>query len=167
MKYIIVLLFLSLSISGHSMTYSEMAGKIRSEYAREVKKTKGLDATGFGGSMLTCVRIISIDFLSNQKVDVDEARKIYVDLVEGFARKINADKKIRIYLHDFPFTWKNTLFTLSFQEKNGKKFADHLSFIFMAKEKIYYCIYNEKTQRYDDYHIEYYTDALLKINSQE
>lgn len=49
-------------------------------------------------------------------MNLEEARRLYVEVVEDFLNRINNNKEIRSYLHDYPFTIKNLDLMIHFSE---------------------------------------------------
>ena len=50
---------------------------------------------------------IIIKYLANQELNVAQTRALFVSIMDGLLSTINASTEIRLYLLDYPFTWKN------------------------------------------------------------
>jgi hypothetical protein len=74
------------------------------------------------------------------------ARELLVNVVEEYLSEINADERIRPYLHNYPFTDKNLEIEIVFRNPDGSKVASGKINVASADEgKIFYYVdYPEK-----------------------
>ena len=89
------------------LDYEVIARQIRSQTAKELKKEKDLIPVGTMGQMMGDIQAIGLSFQYFHLVNLEEARELLVDAIQVFLRNINENKKIRPYLHNYPFTTKN------------------------------------------------------------
>ncbi len=145
MKYLFFsIIIICLSSCGGGKSYSHMVDPIFASYGKEMKKKRGYWVMGTGGSMPNEeVKSIFISFVGIYKVDIQSARRMYIEVVEGFIKKVNDDKTIRPYLHDYPATSKNMDIFLGFAEESTKKSVKppYIAFVFCYNDMIYYNIY--------------------------
>ena len=99
--------------------YPKYVHEIVREFAREVYKKYGLYCESSGGSMPHDVEEISIDFTVRKRATIEEARKLEVELIESFLKKVNAHEKIRPFLREYPFTPRRAGITIAFTKQNG------------------------------------------------
>jgi hypothetical protein len=140
-------------------------------YAKELKRTKNLFAFGIGGSMNADVKILSPTYISSQKLNVDEARVLFIETVEGLVSKMNTDENIRPFLHDYPSTEKNTAIGIVFFDENNEFLQDDfialISMLDNGNGMIYYAIYNTETKKLEDCYEEPYEEALRIVKEQK
>lgn len=166
MKYIIFLLFLIGVLLSCSMKQQpDLIGPIFSSYKKQIEKSRGYIVFGTGASMPDCeVKYLFMAFRGKEKVDLSEARRRYIELVEGLVDTINADLTIRPYLETYPATWRNTQVQLDFMRKEINK--ENISFISHVNERIYYRIEDRKNHFVSVYD-ESYEEALEIVKNEK
>jgi hypothetical protein len=118
--------------------------------------------------MMGDIQSVTLRFLSYHVLNVDEARILYVEMMEEFLVRINQNDQIRPYLHDYPFGIKNMELTIGFDDTNGDILGDgHVAMVFIGKnEMLRYEAYNSITKEFYTIHKEPYTDARRKVTGQ-
>ena len=71
--------------------------------------------------MMYGVRTMSMSFQYRQEVDLETARRLVVFCVEEYLASINADREIRPYLVNYPFTEKDVEIRIFFCKPDGHK----------------------------------------------
>jgi len=89
-----------------------ISNKIISQTAKQLKKEKGLIPIGETGQMMGDIQAIGLEFQYFQLVSLEEARELLVYAIQVFLKNINENKKIRPYLHNYPFTTENIKITI-------------------------------------------------------
>ena len=137
-------------------------------YEKEMKKKRGYWTTLLGSSAPNDdVRYLIMSFAGVYQTDIPQARRLYVELVEGLVSKINQNVRIRPYLHDYPATWRNTQVGLRFEDRKGERVKEpYIAYVFIAKEKIIYSIYHHKTGQFEEVYEELYVEALKIIQEE-
>ena len=98
----------------------KIADRITLKTAKILKEEKNLSPIGFGGSMMEDVKIIYVAFTYiNDSYNVNEARKLIVYCAEKYINEINNNKKIRPYLHNYPFKADNLELDIFFKDQNN------------------------------------------------
>ena len=144
---------------------SEMGYEVMSSYGKELKK-QGFLIEGKGGSFLGGIDLLSLDVVSQQEVNLEEARKIYIGAFENFITKVNENKKVRPFLLNYPFNESNIKLSMSFMTHDRKDVkAPYIAHIFTIKNKIYYSINDPIKDTLEDLHLETYEEALRIVNS--
>lgn len=131
--------FLMLLFSSCSSRNPEIyeVGKAVDSFIDDLKKKENVSVFGRGGGFMYDIEEIDLDFIMQKKVNIDQARKIIVSMVESLLVKINAKKSIRPYLRNYPFTYKNLNISLDFYDSNGKPekppniYSVHLAYGFL------------------------------------
>jgi len=148
----------------------QLANSLMSKYAKKMRKEKGLQLHTVGGSMMNQIEVLTLRFLSHEKMEIPEARKFYLEVVEGALPIVNADEKIRSYLKNYPFTHENIDFSIVFYDKSSNKRVDppYVAHVFYSRGRVVYSFYDREKDRFDlDLkYAEKYEDAL-RIVQQE
>lgn len=157
----ILWLFLLCSFSGNPKDNSkELTDSITSSYSRHLQKTKNLILCGSGGTSISDVQMINLEYDSSQELNLEETRLLFIDCVEGLLKIVNQDKQLRKYLHDYPFTCKNLMFGIGFITADNKWSGNNkIAYVSVIKEKIFYRTADSKDRL--QYHFEEpYKEAL-------
>jgi len=143
-----------------SLTQREkLSIKIIKSYSAKMFKEKGLRMYGWGGSMMYNIENLSIDFMSSQNLEINEARKLYYECVDKFLIMINSDDKIRKYLNVYPFTKENIELNIAFFDDSGKRVSPpYVAYMSTAKENIYFAKYDHDNKNLYNDCIERYLD---------
>lgn len=146
---------------------TDYVGKLSSEHGKLLKK-KEFYLYGTGGSLLGgLVRVINLDFFLERKISLEKARGLYINSVEPMVAKVNEDKIIRIYLHDYPCTYKNIEVMLSFHDKKNKYYDDSIALIYQVRGIIYYEGRDNASNKFVEIYQEPYETALQIVRDQE
>lgn len=91
----------------------------------------------------------------------EEARIFFVEKVEEYAKPFNEEKKIRLIMHNFPFTDKNINLDFRFLNNDKTPLQPPLICDIANKDgKIFYKMWNEKDKTLETIYVEQYVDAL-------
>ena len=121
------------------LDYEQIADQITAETGRQLKKEKGLVLIGTGGGMMYDIQMMAMSFNFYQEVSIEKARKLLVYTAEKYLKNINANKEVRPYLHDNPFTEKNIEIAIFFHKKDGCDVSkDCLSIVSTRKGEVDY-----------------------------
>jgi hypothetical protein len=170
MKFIFIFLvmiampFYAFSRSQHS----KEADRVVNPFLKELETKRKIYVFGAGGGFMNDVEKINLSFCTKRIVDVEKARLLIVSITEELLKRINADKGIRPYLHNYPFTNKNLKITLHFEDNNGNPILPpHLTYAGLMLGEIDYCFQNLKQLlALDDVHVETYEEALKIYKAQ-
>jgi hypothetical protein len=124
-----------------SPIYTQYAAEVTSTFLKQVYKEFGFKCGGSGGSMPYDVEEISVQLSAYRSATVEEARELEVILTEKFVQVINAHEKIRPFLREYPFPSSRADVSISFEKPRKKKSSvpeDDITFVFQAKNKIFY-----------------------------
>ena len=169
----LIFLFLALLLISKNdccfpMDYCKLANRIVSNYSRELAKERDLFLIGSGGAMMDDIKEINVFYVSFRALNVREARKQYIEVSEEFLKKINQNEKIRPYLHNYPFIFKNLDLKIMFKNKN-KSFQDEgdVALIFPARNhNIFYEGYDSEKKDFYSLHSETYEEALQIVREE-
>jgi len=134
-------------------------------YVKQCAKPRGLYLTGSGGAMRYDVKKVILNFLSFNALTVDEARVLYVEMMEDFLYRMNQDVKIRPYLHNYPFTFENVKLRIGFEDAQRQILGDgHVALMYIGKNnELSFRGYNPETEEFYSLHREPYSEALKKV----
>lgn len=132
------------------------------------QKINGLYLIGSGGSIPEDkIRKFDLDFESCEKLDIEHARKRFVNTVEQFLKKVNSNQIIRGELENYPITIRNVSMGISFKDNYGRRQAPPaIAYVFLGKENIFYCSYDFANRELKDVYEEPYVEALRKVQDQ-
>ena len=102
--------------------YNKYMNEIKSDVARTLEKRHNMCLIGEGTGAMHCVEMLSLSFQINRILTKENARKIIVDCVNEFTKKVNAHVKIRPYLKTFPF--EGAQVTIYITDKNRRNIYD-------------------------------------------
>ncbi|MFT4553153.1 MAG: hypothetical protein ACI9S8_001789 [Chlamydiales bacterium] len=142
---LLIITFLSLtSFLGffEEPSYIQMANRITNSYNRTLKKNHGLQVIGSGGAMMDNVKKINLHYTAYKRLSIQEARTLYIEVIEGLLEKVNTDDKLRPFLHNYPFEIKNLDISIRFEDSPGTRVPeDYVAFIFNNKDEIVFSAY--------------------------
>ncbi len=112
--------------------------------------------------MMDDVKKVNATYLSFAKLSVNEARNLYVEVVEGYLERFNRDEQIRPYLHNYPFTIENMKLMITFKDEyHRRRDGEDVTLMFMARGNlVYYCSYDYEKEDFVDLHEEPYEEAV-------
>ena len=135
------LLMLFSFISAKEPLYIRLSNEIVGPYKKEVRKERGYECTGGGGSLCNNVKVITLTFTVRQVMhSQEEARRIIIELAEDLMARYNANEKIRPYLNDYPFGPRNTQILLLFNPKDPSSTTPLISTANLMKGSISYSL---------------------------
>ncbi len=144
--------------------YCKMVDRITKSYLKEFAKPHQLTLSSYGGAMANDIQEIFLGFLSFDAINVDEARILYVEMMEEYLKRVNNHEKVRPYLHEFPFGIDNIKLDIGFENNERKITRDgHVAMIFIGRNHtIYYDAY-DPIKKFYSLHREPYEEALKLV----
>ncbi|MCH9625438.1 MAG: hypothetical protein S4CHLAM123_06120 [Chlamydiales bacterium] len=166
-KVLCLLPILFTSCTIREANYCKISNRIAGSYVTEFAKPRELMLSGYGGAMMDDIQEISLRFLSFRALNIDEARVLYVEMMEEFLCRINHHEEIRPYLHNFPFDINNVALTIGWINSDRKITRDgHMALMFIGNNHtIYYEAYNS-TEGFYTLHKESYEEARRIVQEQ-
>lgn len=170
--YILTVFLMLLSLSNGCMAqdredYGFLTNEIVGNYSQDLKRYTGLRVRGYGGSMASEVKKVIIRYLGDQELDVPEARRLFIYVMNGLLANFNASTEIRPYLRDYPFTWKNIDMNLAFEDENDVVSNGKIAFVFIAQGNILYERYDKDTRSYTTVYQEPYEEAIRIVREEQ
>mgnify|MGYP007027865603 CR=1 FL=1 len=169
-QFVCILIVLSslINFSFKEPKYCKLSDKILNEYSKELKQQKEMILIGHGGAMMNDIQEVCMHYISYDRLSVEEARKLYINLANGLLEKYNADEKIRPYLHNFPFSYNNLDIMIAFEDKLSRRRLDDgsVALIFVAKDNLFYDGYDSTTDKLYTLYKEPYAKAVEIVKQQ-
>ena len=137
--------------------------KIVDQIQAKVERQLTADGTLYVEAQMTGmfkeVKKLGFRLRSTKKLNLEEARILYVDCVATLLKEVNENEKIRPYLIKYPFTYENTDVLLSFDDGNIS-LPPYIALMYQAKGKVYYRHYKKETASYEGCHTETFEGAV-------
>jgi len=164
MKFFHLLLFLLLlSTSCTRVPPFEKAGYTSiNNHIQQMNKSEHWVAESIGGSFNDdVVKKLNVGFIvSAEQFNIEYARSILVKGIEIFLNSINTNEKLIPYLHHYPFTHQDLVYSVALYTPEGK----WLGFSFLINGELCFFIADE-FKHLEKVHEEPYSEALEKIKA--
>lgn len=85
--------------------YVTLTNKRTFAFAKEVYESDNLVMYGYGGGFWERINNLSVYYISPLRPDMDEARRLYVEIATRYLDAINQDESLRPYLNVYPMTF--------------------------------------------------------------
>ncbi len=161
-KTILFCLLVPLLMAYREPQYCKMVDQITKSYLKEYVKPRRMMQTEYGGEMMDDIQKIFLSFVSFETLNVDQARILYVEMMEEYLKRVNNHEKVRPHLHNFPFEESNIKLMLSFENPDLTIKGDgNVALMSIAKNStIYFAAFNPTTEKFYTIHEETYSEAL-------
>lgn len=168
MKKRLCALFVAILISNGLLAkdYIKLANKNTSAFIKKMHNEKNLLLCGSGGAMMNDVESIFLSFNLVGCRSIEEARALYVEVAEEFLALINADEKLRPFLHNYPFTIDNLELRLTLVDESHH-FQPSLAYVSYIKRHglLYFDGYDQTKGGLYDLYQEPYSEAVKIVKS--
>lgn len=144
-----------------SPKYCTLSDEIFFKYNNKLKE-KGLYLEGFGGAFMDDIKEIGAYYVTFKPMTVEDARLLYIEVVEGILKVYNDNEIIRPFLHNYPFSFKNLKIRIEFDDEcHCFRSGGLVAAIFPNKGcNIVYMTYDLQKQELVDLYSEPYETAL-------
>ena len=167
MKWLcMVWLLIGSSLIASQKEYIKLVDRITANFTKELTKEKNMYLFGYGGRMMFDVEEISMSYNVVKHASIDEARRLFVEVAERYLARINADEKLRPFLHNYPFTINNLDLGIGF-ENEKRQAHDDLAYVVYRKKtgKIVYNANDPKEDMFYKIYEEPYEEAVRLVNN--
>ncbi len=167
MNKLFMLLLLLAPLSVFGANYVKMSERIVKRYNKEVAKPKKLYLSGSGGAMMNDIQRVILNFQSCELLNINEARTLYVEMMEDFLSRMNENEKIRPYLHDYPFGVDNFDLMIGFEDSKHKITGDgHVALLFIGRnQELLFEAYDQQAGKFYTLHREPYVESLRIVRA--
>lgn len=147
--------------------YITLLDKTTLQFNQDVNQEYQLQCSGYGGSLMDDVSMVVLHYNSIQNHSIVSSRQLIVACMEKLKNKINADAKLRPFLHEYPFPSNRLELSIGFINKNGDFFADDsVAYVHTCNGKIFYSKYEPVKDRLENIWKEDYAEALRIVCSE-
>ena len=168
-KITIILIFIYISINLNAEPkYCKLSDKILFPYSRTLYKDYHLILEGHGGAMMIDIQKINAHYLAYERLNVNEARRLFVEVIEGLLCRYNQNMQIRPYLHNYPFTIENLNITIRFEHgKLADMGEEFVALVFVGKNnQLIFRAYDSRSDKYIPLYTESYEVARDMVLSE-
>lgn len=160
-RFLIVFLVISALISSGYINqdqFNDRAENIAHQIERYIKNETQLSLFCLGSACPNDLERIIVWFNAPYPSNIDHARNLFVYVSENLLYKINGDKEIRPYLHDYPYTIKNLEIQLVFAPDS----EDSITNVINQEDKVIYCRKDPSLNSFVAVFSEPYVEAFQK-----
>jgi hypothetical protein len=126
-----------------------------------------LTLVGTNCSIPDDIESIGLSYVTHGNVNIEKARRIFLEGSEYLITLINNDQLLRPYLHDYPATNKNISFSIRWENKNREWVnQDFVTYAFLAKGSIFYFVFDKSKEELVQIHEENYEEAKKLLKNQ-
>jgi hypothetical protein len=137
---------LTLCSCQRAVPQERISHSLMNSYSRELQK-KNVYLAGSGGAIPDKINYLILQYDTIARLNIEEARKLYIEAVVGFIEKVDNCAEIQPFLKDHPFTHKNVEFGIGFSDKNHKFVPPpYIAYVSLINGNVLYSIYNEKNR---------------------
>jgi hypothetical protein len=168
-KIVFFLIIFVICCSFKESKHCQLSDKIFFSYNKELLKNKHLFLIGSGGGMMDDIKKVNAYYVSFEKMNIEEARRLYVEVAEGYMSRYNENEQIRPYLHNYPLTIGNFKISIGFEDET-RKYRDQglVAVVFNGKNnRIVYCTYDHEKEKFVDLLKEPYETAQAIVLSEK
>ena len=107
------------------------------------------------------IQKINASYISLDRMTIEEARRLYIEVVEGYLCRYNQNEEIRPYLHNFPFTIENIHVMIGFEnEQRHHMDQGFVALMFIGNnQRLLYRAYDHEKKKFIDLYEEPYETA--------
>jgi hypothetical protein len=167
--YSLLLFFLSSSCQ-KSYLQTDPEGRLIVKFSEVAWSEYDIKLLGQGGAFRDGVSSFNFYFVSDKELNLDQARRFYLNVFDRLLGMINSDVDLRPHLDHYPFTEKDVELLISFYA-NGKLEIDpvppYIALLSNSNNFIFYSFSNEKTESYNDPIPETYEKARSIVKYQD
>jgi hypothetical protein len=100
--------------------YIDYVIEVQRTVAQRMKKELHLLCSGSRGRMHEKVEEMGLEFIAYRRATIEEARALQLYVMEGLLQAINEHEKLKPFLEESPFTYKQVKVSISFEGPNGR-----------------------------------------------
>lgn len=161
-RYLILVIFPILCSCQPLSRETQESYKVLQTFAIKQKQKNNLELFGIGASIPDHVRGLSITFSCHEKLNVEKARRLFVDVANELLCDINKESALYPYLDHYPFALDDLKLGIEFIDDNTH-FVEppFVAYVFNVNGNICYSFSNDSRMGFSDNdHSEMYEQAL-------
>lgn len=130
------------------------------ELAKNLTEEQGFYLEAISGRHFDDIENVYFDFTVEAKCNVSQVRKLYITVMDKILNRINSDKQLRPFLHEYPVTHEFVNLHLNFEEKGRPVPEEYVYMVSVANGTIFYTARNSiGGGRFVDLHKEPFKEA--------
>lgn len=129
----VFVIFLSFMLNA-GQPFDDYVEEIEISFAEQMAKEFNLHWKGNSGVMRGKVEEMGMQFSTNRKATIEEARALQLLVMDKFVQAINAHEKIQPYLAQRPFTYEWVTISISFNGPTGRNSDGTVSYVFNVSD---------------------------------
>ena len=114
-------------------------------YSKELKKKDNFDliGTGMGGNGNGKIATMGMYFDVNKALDINDARKLFLAMVQNFISKVNSDSKYS-FIENYPININSVRFKIRFVDKQHHPLSSKcVGLVFNVGDQIIYKVWDD------------------------
>ncbi|NGX41897.1 MAG: hypothetical protein K940chlam7_00171 [Chlamydiae bacterium] len=133
-----------------------------------MKRENKLMLAGSGGSFPDSIHGFTLDYVGYKKLDIEQARILFVRSTQGLLNMINSDEMIRPKLSNFPFTEDNLDFGIAFEDASKDNYVaqPYVAYVTLIKGDIIYAQFDREKDQFCNEYRESYSEALRIVREE-
>jgi hypothetical protein len=135
------------------------------DFSKDMQKNKHLTLIAIGGGQNG--RLFCLSYVTQKKLNLEQARKLLIDVCEGFLERVNNDQQLRPYLVGYPYNSTNIDVMIRFVDHNNDRTQP--PYIALASNHQGKVFYNTSTisEELSHLHKETYEEACKIANEKQ
>ncbi len=110
------------------------------------------------------IRQAVVSVYTTKKVDIPEVRKLFIHCTRDLIDRLNSDKRLRIWLLNYPVTYKDIGYSISFDGlKSGAVLSPSIATVRMGRGEIVYVVWDADKKDEVEILRENYLDGVSKM----
>ncbi len=126
-----------------------------------------MNVSGGGGYIGYDIGHIALSVNVYKQVTVDEARRIYVEILDAIVERINKDKKLRPYLREYPMTYRLVDLSLSFVDEKTHYPPKEYVYYMYKYDVLFFRGYDVVKNNFVDLHREDFSETLKILEKEK
>lgn len=167
MKKLMILGVLTAFFSGccADFPHVEAAHKFSNKFTSRIEKKYDIICHGSGGAMVDNIKQVITKFTCYEKVNVDQARYMFVNIMEQYLLEINQDLEIRPYLEQYPVPIEGYGLSIAFVDSHYQlRSSSNVTYVFLTKQGyIIYDSWDDEKNQFELLCKEPYSEAYEKV----
>jgi hypothetical protein len=150
------------------LEYVAYVNEVRDEFMHQMAQEHHLICVGESGKLHETVEELGLQFKTNRRATLAEARALQIDVMNKYVLAINQHPQLNPFLNEYPFNNKRITISISFEGPNGRH-TEGVGWVFSIpdsapatenRNKLLYYAYDPFTGNNVDLHRETYDEAM-------
>lgn len=94
------------------------------EFLKKIPMTEQMELVGSGGQLRYNIKTVDLDFRCHKKLYKSEVKNLVVKYASKFLEIVNGDNELMPYFENYPLTFENLRFSLTFVDENNDFYTE-------------------------------------------